>query len=57
VGVAAGQYFGSGHLKQAPPAQGPKWLSPHAATVANALLQRPFRGYYRGTKLKMPDSN
>lgn len=57
VGVQGGQYFGSAHLKQAPPAQGEKWANPHAATIANALLQRPFRGFYRGVLLKMPDSN
>lgn len=54
VGVEAGQYFGSGHLRQAPPAQGASWANPHAATVANALLQRPFRGFYRGAALQMP---
>lgn len=54
-GVAGGQYFGSAQLKQAPPAQGqPDWQNPHAATIANALLQRPFRGYYAGAALKMP---
>ncbi len=57
LGVGPGQYFGSRHLKQAPPAQGPKWSDPHAASVANALLQRPFRGYYAGVKLKMPGLN
>jgi hypothetical protein len=58
VGVNAGQYFGSVNLKQAPPAQIPaqakQWQNPHAATIADALLQRPFRGYYAGAKLKMP---
>ena len=54
VHVNGGEYFGSAKLKQGPPAQGPKWVNPHAATVADALLQRPFRGYYAGVKLKMP---
>lgn len=58
IGVDAGQYFGSVNLKQAPPAQIPAqaqpWQNPHAATIADALLQRPFRGYYAGAKLKMP---
>jgi hypothetical protein len=57
VHVNGGDYFGSAKLKQAPPAQGPKWVDPHAATVADALLQRPFRGYYAGAKLKMPPKN
>ncbi|MGA7178841.1 MAG: hypothetical protein WBX11_04535 [Thiobacillaceae bacterium] len=53
--VNGGEYFGSAKLKLAPPAQGkPNWVNPHAATVADALLQRPFRGYYAGVKLKMP---
>ncbi len=58
VKVDAGQYFGSAQLKQAPPAKLPanasQWQNPHAATVADALLQRPFRGYYAGATLKMP---
>jgi hypothetical protein len=57
VGVAGGQHFGSAHLRQAVPLTPDKpadWLNPHAATVANALLQRPFRGYYAGAALKMP---
>ena len=54
-GVAGGDYFGGDPLRQAPPAQGkPQWLDPHAATIADALLQRPFRGYYTGAALKMP---
>ena len=36
------------------PAVAPHWPDPHAATVADALLQRPFRGYWRGDALKMP---
>ena len=47
-------YIGSANLKKAPPAIGARWADPHAATVADALLQRPFRGYYAGAKLKMP---
>jgi hypothetical protein len=55
VGVAPGQYFGSAQLKAAPPAVGKTgWQTPHAATVADALLQQPFRGYYPGASLKMP---
>ena len=57
VGVAGGQHFGSDQLRQALPLTPDKpadWLNPHAATVANALLQRPFRGYYAGAALKMP---
>ena len=55
VGVDSGKYFGSANLKQADPAQNkPQWVTPHAATVADALLQRPFRGYYAGARLKTP---
>jgi hypothetical protein len=54
VGVAGGQYFGSAALKRASPAAGPRWANPHAATVADAVLQRPFRGYWKGQALKMP---
>jgi hypothetical protein len=54
VGVAGGAYFGSAALKSATPATGPRWTNPHAATVADALLQRPFRGYWKGQALKMP---
>jgi len=54
-GVNGGTYFGGNQLQQAPPAQGAaQWLNPHAATVADALLQRPFRGFYTGAQLKMP---
>jgi hypothetical protein len=61
VGVSAGQYFGSANLKQARPAKNnlnqtlPVWINPHAARVADALLQRPFRGYYAGIKLVPPE--
>ena len=56
VHVAPGQYFGGAKLKSAnPPATGPRWTDPHAATVADALLQRPFRGYWTGDQLKMPE--
>jgi hypothetical protein len=55
MGVEPGQHFGSAALKQAPPAIGePQWQTPHAATVADALLQQPFRGFYPGASLKMP---
>ena len=55
VGVAAGAYFGSAQLKLADPARNnPQWVNPHAAAVADALLQRPFRGFYAGARLKMP---
>ena len=56
VGVAPGETFGSTALKRASPATGPRWNAPHAATVADALLQRPFRGYWKGDELKMPGS-
>ena len=50
-----GRYFGSANLKLADPARNqPQWVSPHAASVADALLQRPFRGYYAGARLKTP---
>ena len=53
IGVGSGAYFGSAALQQAQPAVGnPKWAAPHAAMVADALLQRPFRGYYTGASLK-----
>ena len=57
VGVAGGRHFGSINLRQAAPLTPDipaDWLNPHAATIANALLQRPFRGYYAGAALKMP---
>jgi len=56
VGVAPGHHFGSANLRQADPAKAnpPPWVAPHAATVADALLQRPFRGYYAGARLKTP---
>ena len=58
VGVLPGKHFGSINLKQAPPARTdanrPLWVNPHAARVADALLQRPFRGYYAGIKLVPP---
>ncbi|MEO7337684.1 MAG: hypothetical protein ABIV63_13990, partial [Caldimonas sp.] len=54
VGVAPGKYFGSHELKQASPAKPPRWTDPHAASVADALLQRPFRGFWKGEQLKMP---
>ena len=30
------------------------WNNPHAAMAAQALMQRPFRGYYAGSKLVPP---
>jgi hypothetical protein len=54
VGVSGGRYFGSQALKSASPATGARWTSPHAATIADALLQRPFRGFWRGEALEMP---
>jgi hypothetical protein len=55
VGVQPGAYFGAAQLKTADPARNkPQWVNPHAALVADALLQRPFRGYYKGAALKMP---
>ena len=60
IGVGNGHYFGAAALKQAQPAKVPNsvshWVHPHAATVADAALQRPFRGYWRGDALKTPDA-
>ena len=52
IGVANGSYFGLQALKRARPGHG--WTNPHAAIVADAALQRPFRGYWRGDALKTP---
>ncbi len=58
IDVKSGRYFGSAALKNAQPTKVPKavpfWVDPHAATVADAALQRPFRGYWRGAALKTP---
>ncbi|MEO8755132.1 MAG: hypothetical protein ABI624_20925, partial [Casimicrobiaceae bacterium] len=58
IGVNPGIYFGSTALKKAQPTKAanaiPLWVDPHAATVADAALQRPFRGYWRGDALKTP---
>ena len=54
VKVGNGNYFGLAALRNAQPAKGPRWVDPHAATVADAALQRPFRGYWRGDALKTP---
>ncbi|HYR00560.1 MAG TPA: hypothetical protein VET86_10990 [Casimicrobiaceae bacterium] len=54
IAVANGSYFGLTALRKAQPATGPQWVDPHAATVADAALQRPFRGYWRGDALKTP---
>ena len=52
--VESGKYFGLAQLQKARSATRPLWNDPHAATVADAALQRPFRGYWRGTALVMP---
>jgi hypothetical protein len=52
IGVANGSYFGLAALRKAPP--GATWAHAHAAMIANAALQRPFRGYWRGSALKVP---
>ena len=58
VGVAPGGHFGAAKLVAASHgvtgAKAARWLAPNAATVADAILQRPFRGYWRGDALKMP---
>ena len=54
IQVANGSYFGLTALRKGQPAKGPRWVDPHAATVADAALQRPFRGYWRGDALKTP---
>jgi hypothetical protein len=58
VGVAPGDHFGGAKLITAShgvtSARAARWLAPNAATVADAILQRPFRGYWRGDALKMP---
>lgn len=52
IQVANGDYFGLTALKRARPARA--WVDPHAAHIADAALQRPFRGYWRGDALKTP---
>jgi hypothetical protein len=54
IEVDNGSYFGLLALKKGQPATGPRWADPHAATVADATLQQPFRGYWRGKALKTP---
>jgi len=58
VGVAPGEHFGGAKLVAASHGvtgvKPLRWLAPNAATVADAILQRPFRGYWRGDALKMP---
>jgi hypothetical protein len=55
IGVDSGSYFGLKQLQNAQAAiPRPSWNDPHAALVANAALQRPFRGYWRGAALKTP---
>ena len=52
--VKNGSYFGLAALQKAQAAPRPLWDDPHAAIVADAALQRPFRGYWRGAALKTP---
>lgn len=54
IGVDNGRYFGLAALQKAQAAIRPRWNDPHAAIVADAALQRPFRGYWRGAALKTP---
>ncbi|HKE96626.1 MAG TPA: hypothetical protein VKB34_20115, partial [Povalibacter sp.] len=54
VNVAAGNYFGLGKLQLAQSAQPALGNDSHAAQIADAILQRPFRGYWRGSALKTP---
>jgi hypothetical protein len=54
IGVDNGSYFGLNQLQRAQAAKRPRWDDPHAAIVADAVLQRPFRGYWRGDALKTP---
>jgi hypothetical protein len=50
IQVAAGGPVTLAKLRLAQPAQA--WGEPHAAHVALAALQRPFRGFWRGAALK-----
>jgi hypothetical protein len=54
IGVANGSCFGLADLQKAQAAKRPRWDDPHAAIVADAVLQRPFRGYWRGAALETP---
>ncbi|MEP7296730.1 MAG: hypothetical protein ABI702_11125 [Burkholderiales bacterium] len=54
IGVDNGDCFGLAALQKAEAAKRPLWTDPHAAIVADAALQRPFRGYWRGSALKTP---
>jgi hypothetical protein len=54
IGVENGRPFGLAELQKARAAKRPRWNDPHAAIVADAALQRPFRGYWRGAALKTP---
>jgi hypothetical protein len=60
VGVQEGGFLLLDALKNAPPAKVAaviaSWADPHAAIVADAILQRPFRGYWRGEALATPDN-
>jgi hypothetical protein len=50
--VKAGEMLLLADLRRAQPAQA--WGDPHAAAIAVAALQKPFRGYWRGAALRMP---
>lgn len=52
IDTAEGDFITLAKLRLAQPAAG--WGDPHAATIAVAALQRPFRGYWRGAALRMP---
>jgi hypothetical protein len=54
IDVNPGSYFGLLALQKAQAAIRPRWDDPHAAHVADATLQRPFRGYWHGAALKTP---
>jgi hypothetical protein len=54
IEVDPGSHFGLQALQKAQAAARPRWDDPHAALVADAVLQRPFRGYWRGAALKTP---
>jgi len=52
IDTPPGAHIALAKLRLAQPAAG--WGDPHAATIALAALQRPFRGYWRGQALRMP---
>ena len=53
IDTPAGAHIALAKLRLAQPAAG--WGDPHAAVIALAMLQRPFRGYWRGHALRMPN--